>query len=62
MGGISRLLEEAPEDLSGRSQKSVTSEVILADAHSPDEAALPASYDRKCAGKLTAVSGLFSPF
>jgi hypothetical protein len=50
-GGIGRLLDKAPEGLPPRNYKTVIPAVIAADVHQPDEAALPASGNRKCASK-----------
>jgi hypothetical protein len=58
IGGIGRLLDEAPEDLPCRNLELVTPEVIPADVHQPDEAALPAARNRKCASKISAVEAL----
>jgi hypothetical protein len=41
IGGIGSLLDEASEDLLPRNDETVTSEVISADVHQPDEATLP---------------------
>jgi hypothetical protein len=49
------LLNEAPEDLPTINDKAVIPEVVLANVHQPDEAALPAARDRKCACKPLAV-------
>jgi hypothetical protein len=55
IGRISRLLDEVPEDLTRRNVEAVTPEVIHADIHEPDEPALLAARNRKCAGKPVAV-------
>jgi hypothetical protein len=55
IGGIYRLLDEVLEDLPSRNHKLVTPEVIYADIHQPDEPALLAARNRKCAGEPVAV-------
>jgi hypothetical protein len=55
IGGIGRSLDEAPEDLPRRDAKNVIPKVIPDDVHQPDEAALPAARNRKCATKPLAV-------
>jgi hypothetical protein len=51
MEGIVYLLTEASEDLPCRNVKAVIPVVIPADVHQPDEAAVPAASNRKCACK-----------
>jgi hypothetical protein len=55
IGGIGCLLEEAPEDLPRRNVEAVTPVAVPVDIHQPDEPALPAAGQRKCASKPTAV-------
>jgi hypothetical protein len=55
IGGIGHLLEEAPDDRPRSIKKVVTTEVVPADVHQPDEATLPAARNRRCASKPEAV-------
>jgi hypothetical protein len=52
------LLDEAPEDLPRRNVNGVIPPVVPADVHQPDEAALPATRNGKCAKKPLAVEQL----
>jgi hypothetical protein len=55
IGGGIGLLDEAPKDVLRRNEKAVIPEVVPADVHEPDKAALPAARNRKCATKPVAV-------
>jgi hypothetical protein len=54
-GGIGRLLDEVPEDLPGRNEMAVIPAVIPGNVHEPNEAAVAATRDRKCACKPVSV-------
>jgi hypothetical protein len=49
------LFDDAPEDLPRRNVKAITPQVVPADVDQPDEAALPAARNGKCACKQAAI-------
>jgi hypothetical protein len=51
IGGIGCLLEEVSEDFTRRNLKAVAPTMVSTDVHWPDEAALRAARNRKCASK-----------
>jgi hypothetical protein len=58
IGGISHSLEAAPEDLPRGNPKAITPRVIPADVHEPDETAIRAICNRKCASHPAAIDAI----